>query len=139
MKQYNDDRRDPTDLPKPGRPVSDVAEAVSQGLREELFRSTRYLAAQLRLGRTSVKRTLVSVLGMEKFSLRSIPYDLTQSQKAQRVKDSRMPLKGLKVDARDNLFHWSYEPNRNGVPPELQSQLEHFRKLTQNNRCLRFF
>jgi hypothetical protein len=69
VKQYDGGRRDRTDLSKPDRPVSDVAEAVSQLLREESFSSTRHIAAQLRLSRTSVKRTLVSVLGMRKFSL----------------------------------------------------------------------
>jgi hypothetical protein len=69
VKQYNGGRSDPTDLSKPERPVSDVAEAVSQLLREEPFSSIRYIAAQLRLSRTSVKRTLVSVLRMRKFSL----------------------------------------------------------------------
>jgi hypothetical protein len=61
VKQYDGGRRDPTDLSEPGSPV---AEAVSQLLREEPFSSTRHLAAQLRLSRTSVKRTLVSVLEM---------------------------------------------------------------------------
>jgi hypothetical protein len=44
-KQYDGRRRDPRDLSKPGRPVSDVAEAVSQLRREEPFTSTRHLAA----------------------------------------------------------------------------------------------
>jgi hypothetical protein len=92
--------RDPTDLSKPGRPVSDVAEAVSQFLREEPFSSTRHIASQLRVSRTSVKRTLFSVVGMRKFSLRWVLHDLVEFQKAQRVKDSRGLLKALKVDAK---------------------------------------
>jgi hypothetical protein len=63
VKQYDGGRRDPTDLSKPVMPVSDVVEAVSQVRREQPFSSTRHIAAQLRLSRTSVKRTLVSVLG----------------------------------------------------------------------------
>jgi hypothetical protein len=74
VRQYDGGRRDSTDLSKPERPVSDVAEAVSQLLREEPFSSTRHIAAQLRLGRTSVKRTLASVLGMKKFSLQWVPH-----------------------------------------------------------------
>jgi hypothetical protein len=100
VKQYDGGRRDPTDLLTPGRPVSDVAEAVSQLLREKPFSSTRHIAAQLRLSRTSVNSTFVSVLGMRKFSLRWVPHDLTELQKAQRVKDSRGLLKTLIVDAK---------------------------------------
>jgi hypothetical protein len=74
------------DIPKPGRPVFDIAEAVSQLLKEEPFRSTTRIAAQLSLRRTSVKRTLISVLGMKKFSLRWVSHDLTGSQKAQRYR-----------------------------------------------------
>jgi hypothetical protein len=103
--QYDGGRRDPTDLSKPGRPVFDVAEASSQLLREEPFSSTRHIAAQRRLSRTSVKWTLVSVLEMRKFSLRWVTRDLTEFQKAQRVKDSRGILKALKVDAKNNFVH----------------------------------
>jgi dTDP-4-dehydrorhamnose reductase len=69
VKLYDGGRRDPTDLLQPGRPVSDIAEAISQLLTEEPFSSTRHIAAQLRVSRASVKRTLVTVLGMKKFSL----------------------------------------------------------------------
>jgi hypothetical protein len=72
VKRYDGGRRDPRDVSKPGRPVS---EAVSQLLREEPFSSTRHIAAQLRLSRTSVKRILVSVLGMKKFSSRWVSHD----------------------------------------------------------------
>jgi hypothetical protein len=119
VKQYDAGRRDPTDLSKLGRPVSDAAEAVPQLLREGPFSSTRHIAAQLRLSRTLVKRTLVSVLGIRKFSLRWISHDLTEFQKAQRVKVSRGLLKALKVDATNNFvniitgdeswYYWSYE------------------------------
>jgi hypothetical protein len=119
VKQYDGGRRDPTDLSKTGRPVSDVAEAVSQLLREEPFSLTRHIAAQLRLSRISVKWTLVSVLGMRKFRLRWVPHDFTEFQKVQRVKDSRGLLKTLKVDAKNNFvniitgdgswYYWSYE------------------------------
>jgi hypothetical protein len=44
VKQSDGGRRDPTDLSQPGRPVSNVAEAVSQLLREEPFSSTRHIA-----------------------------------------------------------------------------------------------
>ena len=117
--QYDGGRRDPTDIPKPGRPVSDVAEAVSQLLKEEPFSSTRRIAAQLCLSRTSVKRTLISVLEMQKFRLQWDPHDLTESQKAQHVTDSRMLLKALKADVKNNFvniitgdeswYYWSYE------------------------------
>jgi hypothetical protein len=119
VKQYDGGRRDPTDLSKPGRPVSDGAGAVSQLLREEPFSSSRHIAAQLRLRRTSVKQTLVSVLGIRKFSLRWVRHDLTEFQKALRIKDSRGFLKALKVDATNNFvniitgdessYYWSYE------------------------------
>jgi hypothetical protein len=69
VRQSDGGRKDPTDLPKLGRPVSDVAEGVFQFRREEPFRSTRHIAAQLHLSRTSVKRTFILVLGMKKFSL----------------------------------------------------------------------
>jgi hypothetical protein len=105
VKQYDGGRRDPTDLSKPGRRVFDVAETVSQLLREQPFSSTKHIAAQLRLSRTSVKRTLVSVLGMRKFSLRWVTHDLTEFHKAQRVKDSRGLLKALKVDAKNDFVN----------------------------------
>jgi hypothetical protein len=103
VRQYDGGRRDSANLSKPGRPVFDVAEAVSQLLREEPFSSTRHIAAQLGLSRTSVKRTLVSVLGMRKFSLQWVPHDLTGFHIAQCVKDSRVLLKALKVDAKNNF------------------------------------
>jgi hypothetical protein len=124
VEQSDGGRRDPTDLSKPGRPVSDVAEAVPQLLRQEPFSSTRHNAAQLRLSRTSVKRTLVSVLRMRKFSFRWVPHDLTEFQKAQRVKDPRGLLKAPKVDAKNNFvniitgdeswYYWSYEHQSQG-------------------------
>jgi hypothetical protein len=89
----------------PGTPVSDVAEAVWQLLREEPFSSTRHISAQLRLSRTSVNRTLVSPLGMRKASLLWVSHDLTEFQKAQRVKDSRGLLKALKVDAKNKFVN----------------------------------
>jgi hypothetical protein len=66
-----------------------------------------------------VKWTLISVLGTQKFSLRWIPYGLTESQKAQRVEDSRILPKALKARAKNNFvniitedeswFYWSCE------------------------------
>jgi hypothetical protein len=69
-RQSDGGRRNLTDLAKPGRPVSDIAEAVSHLPREKPFSSTTHIAAQLGLSQTSVELTLVSVLEMREFSLR---------------------------------------------------------------------
>jgi hypothetical protein len=145
VKQYDGGRRDPTDLSKPGRPVFDVAEAVSQLLREEPFSSTRHIAAQLRLSRTSVKRTLVSVLGIRKFSLRLIPHDVTESQKAQRVKDSRGLLKVLKVDAKNDFvdittgdeswYYWSYEHHSQWSTSRATVPTRTLQKIDTKSQC----
>jgi hypothetical protein len=149
VKQCDGGRRDPIDLSEPGRLVSDVAEAVSQFLREEPFSSTRHIAAQLRLSRTSVKGTLVSVLGMRKFSLRWASHDLTEFQKAQCVKDLRGLLKALKLMQKIISFILSQgmrartigptNTNHGGASPELPSQLGHLEKSTQKSQCLHLF
>jgi hypothetical protein len=118
-REYEGGRRDPTDSPRAGRPVSDLAEAISKFLNEQPFSSTRYIAAQLRTSRNLVKRTLVEVLGMQKFSLRWVPHELTVAQKGQRVADSRRLLQALRADAANEFgniitadeswYYWSYE------------------------------
>jgi hypothetical protein len=97
--EYEGGRRDPTDSPRAERQVSDFAQAISKVLNEQPFSSARYIAAQLRTSRNLVKRTLVEVLGMQKFSLRWVPRKLTVAQKGQRVADSRILPQALRADA----------------------------------------
>jgi hypothetical protein len=70
VREYDRGRGDPADSPKAGRPRSDIAEAVSHILSEQPFNSAKYNAAELLTSRDMVKKTLVEVLGMQKFSLR---------------------------------------------------------------------
>jgi hypothetical protein len=66
MREYDGDRREPTDQSGPGRTCSDIAEIISQVLVEEPFSSPQHIAAQLRTSRALVKRTLTEVMGMKK-------------------------------------------------------------------------
>jgi hypothetical protein len=54
-------------------------------LSQQPFSSTKYIAAELRTSRDLVKKTVVEVLRMKKFSLRRVPHELTVAQKRQRV------------------------------------------------------
>jgi hypothetical protein len=118
VREHDDGRRDPPDSAKAGRPPSDISEAVAKVLNEEPFSSTKHIAAQLRTSRELVKRTLIDVLGMKKFSLRWVPHTLTGAQKRDRVADSRRLLTALRADAANGFvniitadeswYYWSY-------------------------------
>jgi hypothetical protein len=105
VREYDGGGRDATDSPKAGRPRSDIAEAVSHILSEQLFSSTTYLAAQLQTSRDLVKKTLVEVLGMTTFSLRWVSHELTVAQKRQGVADSRRLLQTLIADAPNEFIN----------------------------------
>jgi histone-lysine N-methyltransferase SETMAR len=109
-------------------------------LSEQPFSSTKYIAAQLHVSRAVVKRTLVKVLGMKKYSLRWVPHDLSEHQKAQRVIDSQSLLEALMEDAENNFvnivtgdeswYYWSYahtsqwSPSRDNVPTRTQQKID---------------
>jgi hypothetical protein len=99
VREYDRGGRDLTDSPRAARPRSATAEAVSHVLSEQPFSSAKYIAAQLRTSRDLVKKTLVEVLGMKKFSLRWVPHELTVAQKRQRAAHSRRLVQTLTADA----------------------------------------
>jgi hypothetical protein len=82
--------RDPTDVFKSSRPLSDISAAVSTALAEWQFGLRKSRAAQLRVSRELVKRTLVDVLVTKKFSLRLVSHALTSIHKTQHVDDSQI-------------------------------------------------
>jgi hypothetical protein len=119
VREYDRGRRDSAHSPRVGRPRSDIAEPVSHILSEQRFTSTRYIGTQLRTSRDLVKKTVVEVLGMKKFSSRCVPHELTVAQKCQQVADSRRRFQTLTGDTRYELtniisvdeswYYWCYQ------------------------------
>jgi hypothetical protein len=119
VREYDRGGQDCADSPRAGRPRSDIAEAVSHILREQPFSSTKYIAAQLGTTRDLVRKTLVEVLGMKKFSLRWVPHELTVAQKRQRIADSRRLFQSLIADGPNEFtniitvdeswYYWVYQ------------------------------
>jgi hypothetical protein len=70
------------DWVRPGRPPIKLSGAIMSLLSDEPFLSARVLAVRLSLTGHTIKRVLVSDLGMRKFVRRWIPHDLSESKRA---------------------------------------------------------
>jgi hypothetical protein len=69
------------DRVKPGRPPIDLSGAIMNLLSYEPFLSARVLAVRLSSTHQTIKRVLVSDLGMRKFVRRWIHYDLSEADR----------------------------------------------------------
>jgi hypothetical protein len=67
-------------------------------LSDEPFLSVRLLAVQLSSTHQTIKRVLVSDLGMRKFVKRWIPHDLSQANRRERVLKENLLLEELRAD-----------------------------------------
>jgi hypothetical protein len=73
------------DRVRPGRPWIEVSGAIMSLLSHEPFLSARVLAVQLSSTHQTIKRVLMSDLGMRKFVIRWIPHDLNEANRKERV------------------------------------------------------
>jgi hypothetical protein len=66
--ERDDGRRDPTYLSKTARQPSDIAVAVPKFPSKQRFGLIKYIALKVQASRKLVKRTLIDVSAMKKFS-----------------------------------------------------------------------
>jgi hypothetical protein len=86
------------DQVRPGRPPIEISGAIMSLLSDEPFLSARVLAARLSSTHQTIKRVLVSELGMRKFVRRRIPHDLSEANRRERVLKANLFLEELRAD-----------------------------------------
>jgi hypothetical protein len=86
------------DRVRPGRPPIELSGAIMSLLSEEPFLSARVLAVRLSSTHQTIKRILVSDLGMRKFVRRWIPRDLSEANRRERVLKANLLLEELRDD-----------------------------------------
>jgi histone-lysine N-methyltransferase SETMAR len=91
------------DSPRPGRPIVDLAEILLGLLAEQPYASTKSLAKQTQASQETVKRVLIQEMGFQKYTLKWVPHDLSQSQKLERVTASRELLRVLQENRGNNF------------------------------------
>ena len=95
-KEFREGRQSASLKPKPGRPLlNGSVEKVRICLDEFPFASARFISTQVALSVNTVIRILKQELHLKKRYSRWVPKFLTQSQKAERVKLSKMMLQKL--------------------------------------------
>jgi hypothetical protein len=117
--------------------------SVSKVLNKQAFSSTKFIAAQLRTSRELVRRTLIEVWGMQRFSWWWIYHKSTAVRKPQRVVRSQQLLKSWESTLRTGLSILSpltkvgrIDPtivHRNRVYPAVWCQLDRFITLTRKS------
>jgi hypothetical protein len=83
------------DRVRPGRGPIDLSGAIISLLSDKTFLSARVLAVRLSATHQTIKRVLLSDLGMRKFVRRWIPHDLSEVSRRGRVLKANLLLKGL--------------------------------------------
>jgi hypothetical protein len=86
------------DRVRPGRPPIELSGAIMSLLSDEPFLSARVLAVRLSSTHQTIKRVLVSDLGMRKFVIRWIPHDLSETNRRERVLKANLFLEELRAD-----------------------------------------
>jgi hypothetical protein len=86
------------DRVRPGRPPIELSSAIMSLLSDEPFLSAGFLAVRLSLAHQTIKRVLVSGLGMRKFVRRWIPHDLSEANRRERVLKRNLLLEELRAD-----------------------------------------
>jgi hypothetical protein len=109
------------DRVRPGRPPIELSGAIMSLLSDELFLSARVLAVRLSSRHQTIKRVLVSDLGMRKFVRRWIPPDLNEANQRERVLKANLLLEELRahegnefvntMTGDESWFCLSYESN----------------------------
>lgn len=88
--QFNRGRKTVIDLPRSGRPkLFEKIDEVKKLIDEFPFASCRYIARIAKIDKNTVKRILTEDLNMRKLCCHWVPHDLTEIQKANRVKQSK--------------------------------------------------
>jgi hypothetical protein len=83
---------------RPGRPPIELFGAIMDLLSDEPFLSARVLAVRPSSTHQTIKRVLVSDLGMRKCVRRWIPHDLSEVNRRKRVLKANLLLKELRAD-----------------------------------------
>jgi hypothetical protein len=83
------------DRVKPGRPPIEFYGAIISLLSDAPFLSARVLGVRLSSTHQTIKRVLVSDLGMRKFVRRWIPHDLSEVNRRERVLKANLLLEEL--------------------------------------------
>jgi hypothetical protein len=86
------------DRVRPGRRPIERSGAIMNLLSDEPFLSARVLAVRLSSTRQTIKRVLVSDLGMRKVVRRWIPHDLSKVNRRERVLKANLLLEELRAD-----------------------------------------
>jgi hypothetical protein len=80
---------------RPGRPPIELSGAIMSLLSDEPFLSAWVLAVQLSSTHHTIKRVLVSDLGMRKFVRRWMPHDLSEANRRECVLKTNLLLEEL--------------------------------------------
>jgi hypothetical protein len=86
------------DRVRPRSPPIELSGAIMSLMSDEPFLSARVLAVRLLSTHQTIKRVLVSDLGMRKFVRRSIPHDLSEANRRERVLKVNVLLEELRAD-----------------------------------------
>jgi hypothetical protein len=86
------------DRMRPGRPPIELSGAIMSLLSDKPFLSARVLAVRLSSIHPTIKRVLVSDLGMRKFVRWWIPHDLSEANRRERVLKTNLLLEELWAD-----------------------------------------
>jgi hypothetical protein len=91
------------------RPPPDLTDEIRQQLGKFPFMSAKVLAKHLNTLVSAIGRILKTHLGLEKFSRKWVPHELTEDQKRSRCEISRGLLNGLKNDESTPFSHVATE------------------------------
>jgi hypothetical protein len=86
------------DRVRPGRFPIELSSAIMSLLTDEPFLSARVLPVRVSSTHQTIKRVLVSDLGMRKFVRRWIPHDLSETNRRKRVLKVNLLLEELRAD-----------------------------------------
>jgi hypothetical protein len=113
------------DRMRPERPPMELSGAIMSLLSDEPFLSARVLAVRLSLTHQTIKRVLVSDLGMRKFVRRWTQHDLSEANRREWVLKANLLLEELRADEGNEFantmtggkswFCLSYESNSTSV------------------------
>jgi hypothetical protein len=82
----------------PGRPPTELSGALMSLLSDKPFLSARVLAIRLSSTHQTIKRVLVSALGMQKFVRRCTPHDLSEANRREQFLKTNLLLEALRAD-----------------------------------------
>jgi hypothetical protein len=83
---------------RPGSRPIELSGAIISLLNNEPFLSARVLEVRLSSRHQTIKRLLVSDLGMRKFVRRWIPHDFSEANRRERVLKANLLLEELRAD-----------------------------------------